>query len=128
MMFLTIWKKNFFFAKSHMGTLLEWFFFTQKKSVSISGIFGHTNQKCFQYDQRPSYIILWKEGNFCKSNSYGHTMVLSSIYRDFFIFLRMDWKLIEIGYTRFSAVSETLLGLFLKIKQNKIGLVLKSVS
>ena len=92
MIFLTIWK-NFFVAKSHMGTLLEWIFFTQKKkSVSVSGIFGRTNQKCFQYDQRPSYIILWKEGNFCKSNSYGHTMVLSSIYRDFFVFVRIDWK------------------------------------
>ena len=91
-MFLTIWKKNFFVAKSHMGTLLEWIFFTQKKSVSVSGIFGRTNQKCFQYDQRPSYIILWKEGNFCKSNSYGHAMVLSSIYRDFFVFVRIDWK------------------------------------
>ena len=91
MIFLTIWK-NFFVAKSHMGTLLECFFFTKKKSVSVSGIFGRTNQKCFQYDQRPSYIILWKEGNFCKSNSYGHTMVLSSIYRDFFVFVRIDWK------------------------------------
>ena len=31
MIFLTIWK-NFFVAKSHMGTLLEWIFFTQKKN------------------------------------------------------------------------------------------------
>ena len=28
----------------------------KKKSVSVSGIFGRTNQKCFQYDQRPSFI------------------------------------------------------------------------
>ena len=47
MIFLTIWKKNFFVAKSHMGTLLEWFFLHKKKSVCVSGIFGRTNQKCF---------------------------------------------------------------------------------
>ena len=76
--------------KSYGNTTRMNFFYTKKKSVSASGIFGRTNQKCFQYDQRPSYIILWKEGNFYKSNSYGHKMVLSSIYRDFFVFVRID--------------------------------------
>ena len=43
--FLRIWKNNLLVAKSHMGTLLDWFFFTHKKqnSVGVWVIFGRTN-------------------------------------------------------------------------------------
>ena len=48
--------------------MLMIFFYTQFFfSLTGPGISGPTDQKIFRYDQRPSYIILRKRGNFCES-------------------------------------------------------------
>ena len=61
--------KEFFFPKVILWEQYsnDFFLHTKKKSVSVLGIFGRTKQKCFQCGQRPSYMILWKQGNFCES-------------------------------------------------------------
>ena len=41
-MFSTIWQKNFFCTKSHMGTPLEWFFFTLNKKNTFTLLLGQT--------------------------------------------------------------------------------------
>ena len=54
MIFLTIWKKNFFVAKSHMGTLLEWFFLHKKKiSLRFRNIWPYKS-KMFRLSKSPS--------------------------------------------------------------------------
>ena len=69
---------DFFFAKSHMGTLLEWNFFTQKKiqlafraylAVQIKNVFSTIKD-----------LPIWFFGNkgiFVSQNSYGYTSSFS---------------------------------------------------
>ena len=64
-MFSTILLSNFQFVKSLLGTLLDWKKMThKKKSVSTLTRDRYPYKILLQYDQRPSYIILWKRGNF----------------------------------------------------------------
>ena len=99
-MFSTIWPKNFFFAKTPMGTPLDSIFFTHKKifqfrfrahlAVQIKNFFGTIKD-----------IAIWFFGNqgiLVSQNSYGYTMVRSLFSDDFFVFSKGDRKLIEIGY------------------------------
>ena len=59
-------------------------FSLKKKSVTGSGRFGRTNQKSLRYDQRPSYMILWKQGNFCESKLLWLYNGLKFIFERFF--------------------------------------------
>ena len=55
MMFLKIWLKNFLCAKSHMGTPLDWKFFTLKKKSHFHLLLGQTraqNKSCSKLDIR----------------------------------------------------------------------------
>ena len=36
-------------------------------SVTVPSPWRYPNKNLLQYDQRPTYMILWKQGNFCKS-------------------------------------------------------------
>ena len=55
----------FFFAKSPMGIPLDSIFFTQIFfSVTLPSSVRYLNQNLLLYDERPSYLILWKQGNF----------------------------------------------------------------
>ena len=45
----------------------------------------------------PMWFFENKE-NFFSQNSYGHTLVWSLLSTYFFVFMRVDWKLIEIAY------------------------------
>ena len=61
LVFITIWTKDFFCAKSLMETPLDSIFFTQFFfPVRVPGIFGRSDQKKIRYDWRSSYMI-WSE-------------------------------------------------------------------
>ena len=69
MMFSRLWLKNFFFTKSLMGTPLDWSFFTHFFCFQF-GFRAHLAVQInffFRYDQRSSYMILRKRGNFGES-------------------------------------------------------------
>ena len=44
-MFLTIWLKNLFLVKSHMGTPLDWCFFTLRKKNHFTLLLGQTRAR-----------------------------------------------------------------------------------
>ena len=63
-----IWLKIFFFAKSLMGKPLDSFCFTQIFFFSVSpGPKEVSNQNLLRYEERPFYMILWKQENFGES-------------------------------------------------------------
>ena len=66
--FITIKTNYFFCVKSPMGTPLDSIFFYTDFffSVRVPGPGGYQNENLLRYDQRSSYIILWKLGNFCE--------------------------------------------------------------
>ena len=99
-MFLTIWLKNFFCAKSHMGTPFEWIFFTHQKKnqLQVRVYFAVQIKKKFGTIKDLPIWFFGNKGIFVSQTSYGHTMVWSSISSDFFDFERFDRKSIKIGY------------------------------
>ena len=83
-MYITISLKNLFgWQKSYGNTSRLKTFDTEKKnSVTVSTPGRHQTQKLLQYDERPSYMILWKQGNFCESKLlwvYNDSLVMMMI-------------------------------------------------
>ena len=80
--------EEFFFAKSHMGPPLDSIFFKQDFffSGTVSGPGGYPNQNLHRYDERPSYMILLKQGNLCESKLIWAYNGLKFIFERFFRF------------------------------------------
>ena len=100
-----MWLKNFFCDKSHMGTPLQSIFFTHKKFFhgQFPRKFGRTDQKKFQYDQRPSYVLQsdWKILIFVKSLMGTKVESIFFTHNFFFSYCR---GLREVSESKFASV------------------------
>ena len=77
----------FLCQKSYGNTIRMIFFYTHENfSVTGPGIFGRTDQKKIQYDQRPTHMIFWKQANFCESKLLWAYNDLKFIFRRFIRF------------------------------------------
>ena len=48
--------------------------------VTVPSPWRYPNKNLLQYDQRPTYMILWKQGNFCKSKLLWVNKFIFEIY------------------------------------------------
>ena len=88
--------EEFFFVKTHMGTPLHSIFLTHKRNIQLQ-VRAHLAaqiKNCFGTIKELPIWFFGNEGILVSQNSYGHTMVWSSVWSDFFAFARVDQKLI----------------------------------
>ena len=99
MMFSTMWLKNFFGFKSLMGTPLDSNFCTHNFFFQLQ-VWADLAVQIKNFFSTIKDLPIWffgNEGILVSQNSYGHTMIWSSFSSNFFVFARVDRKLIEIG-------------------------------
>ena len=78
--------EEFFLCQNSYGNTTRFkIFYTQKIfSVTVPGPGRYPNQKLFRYDQRSSYMILGKRGNFGESKLLWACNGLRFIFKRFF--------------------------------------------
>ena len=93
-MFLTIWRMNFFCAKSHMEKILEWSFFTHQKFFQLQ-VRAYLAVQIKNLSDTIKDLPIWFFGNkgiFVSQNSCGYTTVWSSFSSDFLVFVTINQK------------------------------------